>query len=598
MPPAFAENVELAIQGALLTAGGGPVADGAYPMGVALYADKVGGAPLWTELFLGVQVKNAVFSAALGAANTKLDHTVFTSGKPIYVGITIGLDPELTREVLHRVPFAVQAMTANIALDLQCSACIAAEDIAKGAVTGEKIANGAVGAGQVSFNWALADGPGGTAKLAEVAKAAQKAESADESAHAASADGLKCTGCITTALIAKGAVTLDKLSDDVANGFVSTKGGAITGSLSVSNGLDLAGSALTKAAIGAGDAKVAACTAKEAGQLLFDSASKRLFLCDGTKQRRLTICSELCALPSSVDCGKPVTDGCGDIGVACGVGTLCVGGLTCSNGACSSVGSQGSPVTSCKALQALNPAAKTGPYWLDPDGAGPGVAFQTQCEMDTAGGGWTLVSIISSQDGIASMACGMSWDYKSALWTDANVLAAGDFDEKKDHKYLSYSTLPLTDFLMVEKVANKVGYKQWTLGVQASFASFMQGACSTVANAPVTSGGTISSDNALIYSNNLKRNCNSDYTNNDDLSRLHGNSPNNPQGNCYNGGWGLGVDGDYPDCAWASEARPQYGGWSTQCYAEVGFYSGGVLCDAGCAKQHDSGVFLGSLYVR
>ena len=605
--PAQAENVELAVQGALSSNSGGPVADGAYPMGVAFYADKTGGTALWTELFLGVQVKNGLFATILGAAASKLDAATFTAGKPIYVGVTIGTDPELPRDLLRRVPLAIHALQANSAADIQCSGCVGSDDMAKGAVTGEKIASGAVGANHVSFAWAAADSAGGAAtfaldankaKQAENAKTADSAAFADEANSAKLATGLKCTGCVSTDTVAKGAITLDKLSQDVAGGFVSTKGGTISGALTVSGGVDLQGSALTKAAIASGDAKTATCTDKQAGQLLFDAATKRLFLCDGTKQLRFTVCSELCAAPGSVDCGKTVSDGCGDASNACGTGTKCGAGLSCSGGSCTSPGSQNSPVISCAALQTANPQAKTGAYWLDPDGAGAGKAFQTWCDMDTAGGGWTLVSVIASQDGVASMSCGLTWDYKSALWTDGNVFGATDFDEAKDHKYLSYSEVPFGDFLMVEKVGGKVGYKQWKVGAQSSFAGLMGGGCATLADNPVTSGGTISSDNALIFSNNLKRNCNSDYTNGDDLSRLHGNNPNNPQGNCYNGGWGLGVDGDAPNCEWASEARPQYGGWSTQCYSETGYYTGGELCGAGCNKHHDAGTFTGSLFVR
>ena len=34
-------------------------------------------------------------------------------------------------------------------------------------------------------------------------------------------------------------------------------------------------------------------------------------------------------------------------------------------------------------------------------------------------------------------------------------------------------------------------------------------------------------------------------------------------GNKYNGGWGLGVNGDTND-HWMSEARPSIGGWTSQ----------------------------------
>lgn len=58
------------------------------------------------------------------------------------------------------------------------------------------------------------------------------------------------------------------------------------------------------------------------------------------------------------------------------------------------------------------------------------------------------------------------------------------------------------------------------------------------------------------------------------------------------------MDGDKPACSWESEARPQTGGWSTQCYPFTGFYAGGELCEAGCKAHHDAGTFVGRLYVR
>ena len=122
----------------------------------------------------------------------------------------------------------------------------------------------------------------------------------------------------------------------------------------------------------------------------------------------------------------------------------------------------------------------------------------------------------------------------------------------------------------------------------------MNEGCQTLANSHFAQGGAISPSNALIYSNNLVRNCNSDYINGDDVSRLHGNSPNNPDGLCYNGGWGLGVAGDN-HCGYSMEARPQKGGWSNQCYGKQHFYVGGNVWQPGGISE---GHFYGHLYVR
>ena len=66
------------------------------------------------------------------------------------------------------------------------------------------------------------------------------------------------------------------------------------------------------------------------------------------------------------------------------------------------------------------------------------------------------------------------------------------------------------------------GWKSWSVGNQNSMADFMNQGCAEVATSPVTSGGTITDHNALIFADNLRRNCNSDFSNNNDLSRLMG----------------------------------------------------------------------------
>ena len=249
------------------------------------------------------------------------------------------------------------------------------------------------------------------------------------------------------------------------------------------------------------------------------------------------------------------------------------------------------PGNSCKHIMDLAPTAEDGEYWIKPN-SDP--SYLTYCDMTTDGGGWSLIGIISSHDGIGSGACNMTWHYASANWTNASVFAEDSFNNEVDHKYASYSNLPFTHFMMNESVNNVIGWKSWSFGSQTDFATMMGGGCTTIASSAAASGGTITSDNALIYSNNMLRNCNADYSHNNDTSRLHGNSPNNPNGNCYNGCWGLGCKGDN-GCSYNSEARPQRGGWTNQCYSQIVFYTGGRVWGSGGV---DVGHFVGKLYVR
>ncbi len=95
-------------------------------------------------------------------------------------------------------------------------------------------------------------------------------------------------------------------------------------------------------------------------------------------------------------------------------------------------GGKDNPGTSCKALKASGDVAKSGVFWLDPDGdVGPGAAFPAWCDMTTDGGGWTLVMKLSAG----------SFCYGSSNWTsgkpvnadkmmDSGFPNAGQYDAK------------------------------------------------------------------------------------------------------------------------------------------------------------------------
>ncbi len=78
------------------------------------------------------------------------------------------------------------------------------------------------------------------------------------------------------------------------------------------------------------------------------------------------------------------------------------------------IGSKGKPGKSCKEILALDPGAKSGQYWLDPDGAGAGGKFPVYCEMSVEGGGWVLA--MQMQSGQST-----TFGYSSGHWSTGSI---------------------------------------------------------------------------------------------------------------------------------------------------------------------------------
>ncbi len=401
-PAVRAEPLEIAMQGRLTSAGGGPVADGVYAMAVTLFDAPVGGNQVFKELFIAVPVQGGVFALPLGGADSKLDSAVFAGPKPLFVGVTVSNDPELQRQPLRRVPTAAHALQAALAADVQCTGCIGSDDLAKAAVTGEKIATGAVGANHVSFNWAGAESPGGpatfalganTAKLADSAKNAELASFADESASAKVAKGLQCTGCVTAAAlndaVAKDLVAAGKLAKVAVSGaYADLSGGpdlspfgllgkaqTWTEAQTLGKGaklgadLDAGKNQLLWARHHNSAGEPAKCDSSLEGAIYFDTKAKRFYGCNGSKWLAFT----------------------------------------------AGVNSQDNPAPSCLALLA-DGATKSGLYWLKPPKAT--AARQVWCEQEKNGGGWALVLHVFGHQGL------VKGKFKAAVghlrFTDAN----------------------------------------------------------------------------------------------------------------------------------------------------------------------------------
>jgi subtilisin-like proprotein convertase family protein len=114
------------IEGALVSTGGGPVADGDYAVTFSLYKDAVGGVAVWSEGPVTVAVAAGSFTYLLGSATAISQATLASLGSGGYLGLKVGTDPELGREALTSVLYA---MRSNVAESLDCSGCIGAGQV-------------------------------------------------------------------------------------------------------------------------------------------------------------------------------------------------------------------------------------------------------------------------------------------------------------------------------------------------------------------------------------------------------------------------------------------------------------------------------------
>ena len=119
------------------------------------------------------------------------------------------------------------------------------------------------------------------------------------------------------------------------------------------------------------------------------------------------------------------------------------------------VGSKGKPAKSCKEILSLDKGAKSGLYWLDPDGEGAGGKFPVYCDMAISGGGWVLVMQIQSGQST-------TFGYGSGHWTNATTTTDTPPTElsSTNAKYETFNSFKTTDgqMLLHDKATDK-----WTV---------------------------------------------------------------------------------------------------------------------------------------
>ena len=116
-----------AIEGVLLSSGGGPAADGNYTVAISIYGAETGGSAVWTESGVTIAAKGGQFSYQIGA-KTPLSAAALSLANA-WVGVQIGTDPELPRKPLGSSPYALRAAIAE---GLDCSGCLKAGNLDAG----------------------------------------------------------------------------------------------------------------------------------------------------------------------------------------------------------------------------------------------------------------------------------------------------------------------------------------------------------------------------------------------------------------------------------------------------------------------------------
>ncbi|MCI0330052.1 MAG: hypothetical protein L0196_03750, partial [candidate division Zixibacteria bacterium] len=152
-------------QGILRDGSGNPVADGIYSIRFRIYDDSTAGTNLWEE-FDDVQTANGLFNVRLGDT-TDLPNGLF-EGVNRFVGVKVGGDAETApRTRLISIPFAFHALrsdsaaTATVALDLTCTGCVDAADLAANSVGSDKIVDGSITSAELGTS-SVVGGLGGT----------------------------------------------------------------------------------------------------------------------------------------------------------------------------------------------------------------------------------------------------------------------------------------------------------------------------------------------------------------------------------------------------------------------------------------------------
>ncbi len=149
-------------RGRLLNAEGAPVADDSYFINFALYDSESGGTELWNSGIRIIAIADGLFSYNLGS-NTPLPEDLFSNNASLYLGITIGTDPEIApRTALTSSAFSFQSLKSDTAQYSLDAALLEGKDAAQFA-TGNHAHPPT--SGSIFTHWGSRTAPAGTTVL-------------------------------------------------------------------------------------------------------------------------------------------------------------------------------------------------------------------------------------------------------------------------------------------------------------------------------------------------------------------------------------------------------------------------------------------------
>lgn len=114
------------VEGMLRSTAGGPATDGNYTATFRIYTEAAAVQALWTEGPIVIAVKSGHFTQTLGVKSALSQQVISQIGAEAWMGIQIGEEPELPRQPLNSVLFALRTETAD---SLACSGCLTADHI-------------------------------------------------------------------------------------------------------------------------------------------------------------------------------------------------------------------------------------------------------------------------------------------------------------------------------------------------------------------------------------------------------------------------------------------------------------------------------------